>query len=115
MRLKYLKPSRPATYTPDFVLPHNGIIIEAKGRFVTADRQKHILIKEQFPDLDIRFVFSNPHQTIGKQSSTTYAMWCEKKGFKYAATSIPEEWIKEQTGRTWSGESLVRSAALETT
>ena len=32
------------TYTPDFELP-NGIIIESKGRFVAADRKKHLLVK----------------------------------------------------------------------
>ena len=37
-------------YTPDFELP-NGIIIESKGRFVQADRKKHLLIKKQHPEL----------------------------------------------------------------
>ena len=44
------------TYTPDFVLP-NGIIIETKGMFTAADRRKHLAIKRQHPNLDIRFVF----------------------------------------------------------
>lgn len=92
--IKYVKPERIAKYTPDFPLP-NGIIIETKGRFVTADRQKHLLIKQQRPDLDIRFVFSNPKTRISKTSMTTYAMWCEKHGFKYAAKLIPDEWLKE--------------------
>lgn len=82
------------TYTPDFRLP-NGIIIETKGRFVTADRKKHKLIREQHPEIDIRFVFSNPNQKIAKGSATTYAMWCEKLGFQYAKQKIPESWIKE--------------------
>lgn len=93
-KIKYTKPEKQATYTPDFVL-HNGIIIEAKGRFVTADRQKHLLIRDQFPELDIRFVFSNSRQKIGKKSKTTYAMWCEKNGFLYSEELIPEEWIME--------------------
>jgi len=46
------------SYTPDFELP-NGIIIESKGRFVAADRKKHLLVQKQHPSLDIRFVFSN--------------------------------------------------------
>ena len=46
------------SYTPDFILP-NGIIIESKGRFIVADRKKHLKIKEQHPDKDIRFVFTN--------------------------------------------------------
>ena len=90
--IHYIKPLKPAKYTPDFVLP-NGIIVETKGRFVTADRQKHKLIKEQHPDKDIRFVFSNPNAKIGKKSTTTYAMWCDKHGFKYAKWFIPKEWL----------------------
>jgi len=31
------------TYTPDFILP-NGIIIESKGRFVSADRKKQLAL-----------------------------------------------------------------------
>lgn len=93
-KVHYEKPARKAKYTPDFVLP-NGIIIETKGRFVTADRQKHILIKDQHPGLDIRFVFSNPNARISKQSKTTYAMWCKKHGFKYAKQLVPQEWLDE--------------------
>tara|TARA_R110000823_G_scaffold296_14_gene1432 strand:+ start:561 stop:944 length:384 start_codon:yes stop_codon:yes gene_type:complete len=81
------------TYTPDFELP-NGIIIESKGRFVVADRKKHLLIQKQHPDLDIRFVFSNSRAKINKGSKTTYGMWCDKHGFLYADKLIPEEWIK---------------------
>jgi hypothetical protein len=80
-------------YTPDFELP-NGIIIESKGRFVQADRKKHLLIKKQHPELDIRFVFSNSRARIYKGSKTTYGMWCDKHGFLYADKLIPKEWIK---------------------
>lgn len=81
-------------YTPDFILP-NGIIIETKGRFITADRKKHLLVKAQHSDLDIRFVFSRSANRISKQSRTTYAQWCESKGFKYADKRIPEAWLRE--------------------
>lgn len=93
-KIRYLKPAKNATYTPDFILP-NGIIVETKGRFLTADRQKHLLIKDQHPDLDIRFVFSNSNTKISKASKTTYAMWCESKGFLYADKFIPEDWYSE--------------------
>jgi hypothetical protein len=46
-------------YIPDFFLP-NGVILEVKGRFMIEDRKKHLFIKAQHPDLDIRFVFDNP-------------------------------------------------------
>lgn len=90
----YDRPAKQSRYTADFKLP-NGIIVETKGRFVTADRQKHLLVQAQRPDLDIRFVFSNPNARISKQSQTTYAAWCEKHGFKYAKGSVPGAWIAE--------------------
>jgi len=94
MVINYVKPERNSKYTPDFVL-ENGIIIETKGRFVTADRQKHLLIQQQHPDLDIRFVFSNSRTKISKRSNTTYADWCIKNNFQYADKIIPPAWLRE--------------------
>ena len=94
LKLDYVKPASKHVYTPDFVLS-NGIIIETKGRFLLADRQKHILVKRHNPTLDIRFVFSNSNARISKASTTTYAQWCIKNGFKYADKTIPEEWMDE--------------------
>lgn len=94
VKLKYIKPASEHIYTPDFVLP-NGIIVETKGRFLQADRMKHLLVKEQNPTMDIRFVFSNSNSRISKTSKTTYAAWCEKHGFKYADKTIPQEWLDE--------------------
>lgn len=82
-------------YTPDYVLLKNGIIVESKGRFITADRSKHKEVKEQHPDLDIRFVFSSSKTRISKQSQTTYAMWCVTHGFQYADKVIPAAWLRE--------------------
>ena len=106
--IRYVIPERIARYTPDFTLP-SGIVIETKGIFDAADRKKHLLIREQFPEVDIRFVFSNPNARIGKKSVTTYAHWCDGKNpkkfvFKYAAAPtkakaaagaswIPMEWL----------------------
>ena len=80
------------TYTPDFQLD-NGIFIETKGIFDSEDRHKHLQVRKQHPELDIRFVFSNSRSRISKKSSTTYAMWCEKYGFKHADKHIPLEWL----------------------
>jgi len=80
------------TYTPDFKLP-NGLIIESKGRFVAADRKKHLVIKRQHPFLDIRFVFSNSRSKLYKGAKSTYGDWCNKHGFLYADKRIPDEWL----------------------
>jgi hypothetical protein len=93
-KVSYSIPASEHTYHPDFKLP-NGIFVETKGRFVIADRKKHILIKTQKPELDIRFVFTNSRNKINKNSKTTYADWCEKNGFKYADKFIPEDWFNE--------------------
>lgn len=94
LTITYTKPAKQSKYTPDFELP-NGIIIESKGRFLTADRQKHLLVQRQHPFMDIRFVFSNSRTRISKRSKTTYADWCDKHGFLYADKEIPDEWLKE--------------------
>ena len=82
------------TYTPDFKLP-NGIVIESKGRFVQADRKKHLIIQDQHPFLDIRFVFSNSRSKLYKGAKSTYGDWCNKHGFLYADKRIPDEWLTQ--------------------
>jgi hypothetical protein len=93
--IKYIIPATSHTYKPDFKLP-NGIYIESKGWFLPEDRKKHLLIKEQNPDIDLRFVLQSPNGKIYKGSKTTYAQWCENNGFKWAKGSIPDEWINEK-------------------
>lgn len=83
------------TYTPDFVL-YNGIIIETKGMFTAADRKKHLAIKKQHPELDIRFVFENSNRRLRKGAKTRYYQWCNKYDFDYYDRIIPEEWLKEK-------------------
>jgi hypothetical protein len=92
VRIPFTPPAKVRHYTPDIILP-NGIIIEIKGRFVSADRQKHKHIQAQYPDLDIRFVFQRATQKITKVSKTTYGMWCKSQGIKYAEGVIPKAWI----------------------
>jgi len=96
-KIPYLWPQRSSTYCPDFKLPKVGgyFYVETKGRFVVADRQKHLLIKQQCPEIDIRFVFSNQNAKLYRGSKTTYAQWAEKHGFKYAHRTIPDEWLTE--------------------
>lgn len=94
LKIPYIIPASPHKYTPDFILP-NGIIVETKGRFLVDDRHKHLLIQEQEPDLDIRFVFSSASTKIATGAKTTVAEWCRKYGFKYAVKNIPLEWLAE--------------------
>ena len=92
--IEYTSPVK--KYRPDFILD-NGIIIEVKGYFESKDRSKHLRVKKQHPQLDIRFVFQNPQLRLSKASKTTYAKWCEKHGFKYSTALIPDSWLNERT------------------
>ena len=91
-QVQYIKPETHHKYTVDFTLP-NGILIETKGRWTMEDRKKHILIKQQHPELDIRFVFQNATNKLNKSSSTTYAAWCDKHDFKWSQTEVPQRWL----------------------
>ncbi len=92
--IKYL--AKPKIYKPDFYLVDQDIYIETKGYFDQRDRVKHLLIKEQHPLLDIRFIFMNSNLKISRLSSTTYAKWCKKNDFLFADKFIPEQWLKEK-------------------
>lgn len=95
IKIPYVVPESSHSYTPDFLLLKNGIVVESKGRFIAEDRKKHILIKQQHPEIDIRFVFSNSNNKISKGSKTSYKKWCESNGFIYADKFIPKEWTLE--------------------
>jgi len=94
-RLKYIPV--PKHYTPDFILTgkNKKIYIETKGRFLAKDRTKHLLVQSQYPELDLRFVFTNPNAKLYKGSKTTYGEWCIKYGFIFSKGRIPESWIGE--------------------
>lgn len=97
-KINYTIPARDTHYTPDFRLPKQGggfFYVETKGRWVTADRHKHLLIKDQHPDIDIRFVFSNANAKLYKGSPTSYGMYCDRHGFRWAHKTIPDDWLHE--------------------
>ena len=90
-----------ATYVTDFILKGQAcrIYIETKGWFKGKDRTKHLLLKQQYPNLDIRFVFMNSKAKLYKGSNTNYGQWCKKHGFSFSQGSIPESWIRECMGK----------------
>ena len=94
IRLPYVPKVR--HYTQDFYIPETDIYIEAKGRLTREDRTKMLLIKQQHPECDIRFVFANAKNKLYKNSKTTYSDWCNKHGFDWAEKTVPREWLKNE-------------------
>lgn len=96
--ITYVQPAVSRKYTPDFVMTKKAggtMYLETKGRWVKTDRQKFDWIFDQYPDIDIRFVFQNPNAKLYKGSKTTYAQYCDKKGWKWAKKDVPQEWLDE--------------------
>tara|TARA_B100001094_G_C18015519_1_gene712385 strand:- start:131 stop:583 length:453 start_codon:yes stop_codon:yes gene_type:complete len=96
------------TYTPDFELD-NGIIIETKGLFDSEDRRKHVAIKQQHPELNIRFVFSNASAKLYKGAKSRYCEWCDKNGFLWSHRIIPEAWLKEKGTRLKTNRVILKT------
>ena len=95
IKFKYLIPASSHFYTPDFVL-FNGVVVETKGRWILEDRKKLKLIKEQYPNLDLRIVFNNSRAKIRKGAKTTYAQICERLKIPFADKEIPADWMTEK-------------------
>jgi hypothetical protein len=97
-KIEYIKPKTTHIYTPDFtIIKKNGepMFIEVKGLFDADDRKKHLYIKQQHPDLDIRFIFQNSNNKITKKSKTSYSDWAIKNRFLWSNKCIPVSWLKE--------------------
>ena len=119
----YAVPARTANYVSDFPITGTKIIIEGKGNFGAGgqfgrwsnmkdnsakERQKFALLKEQHPELDIRFVFSRANAPIYKGSKTTHAKWSADHGFLWSEKVIPQSWLDEMKG-TAHGKSNART------
>ena len=56
-KIPYIIPESSHNYTVDWTLI-NGVLIETKGYLSDhKERYKYVLLKQQHPDLDLRFVF----------------------------------------------------------
>ncbi len=92
----YLRfPAKDRSYTPDVVLT-NGIAIEIKGYFTSADRSKMLLVMAAYPELDLRMVLASPDKKLNKKSLTTESAWCEKHGIAWAKKDVPAHWVWEK-------------------
>ena len=98
-KIKYTIPESQHTYIVDFTTK-NGVFWECKGYLSDyAERRKYVLLKEQNPDLDIRFVFDNPSKLCGG-TKMTHAAWAKKYNFPYCGVNDLE------TIRAWAKENI---------
>ena len=93
----------PKKYAVDFkVIRVDGscFYVEYKGYFRTEDKVKMIAIKKQYPERDVRMVFTHPEKpvegaTMRKDGTKlSNAEWATKNGYLYAEKVIPDEWFE---------------------
>ena len=96
-KIPYTVPESSHNYTVDWTFI-NGLLVETKGYLSDhKERYKYVLLKQQHPDLDLRFVFDNPNKLCGG-TKMTHAKWAEKYGFKYCSIKDVDQiqqWIKD--------------------
>lgn len=83
-------------YKPDFVSVINGhaIVIETKGRFTGADRNKLKRVKAAHPNMDIRLWFMQDQWTT-KRKTQKNSDWARKHGFPcHVGLKFPTKWFK---------------------
>ena len=97
-KIPYVVPESNHNYTVDFTI--GPLLIEGKGYLSDyQERQKYVLIKQQYPEIDLRFIFDNCNKLVGG-SKQTHAQWAEKNGFKYCSIKDTEQiqsWINERS------------------
>lgn len=80
-------------YTPDFHISETNIFVETKGVLSVEDRRKMRAVKEQHPEIDVRFCFMKEGTKI-EHGKITNERWAERNGFDYSIGEIPTEWLK---------------------
>ena len=99
-KIPYTIPESNHNYTVDWTFI-NGLLVETKGYLSDhKERYKYVLLKQQHPDLDLRFVFDNVNKLCGG-TKMTHSKWAEKYGFKYCSIKDVDQikqWVKEANG-----------------
>ena len=97
--IPYIIPESDHKYTIDFTL-NNGVYIEGKGYLSDhAERRKYVLLKQQHPELDLRFVFDNGNKLCGG-TKMSHNKWAEKYNFKHCDIKDVDQikaWVNEDT------------------
>lgn len=99
-KIPYTVPESNHNYTVDWTFI-NGLLVETKGYLSDhKERYKYVLLKQQHPDLDLRFVFDNPNKLCGG-TKQTHGAWATKYGFKWCSIKDVDQiqqWVKEANG-----------------
>lgn len=80
-------------YTPDFFLG-NGIILEAKGYLDAPTRERHRLMRDQHPGLDLRLVFQKNNVIKQTKKKERYSDWATRLEIPFCVGMPPKDWLE---------------------
>ena len=83
-------------YLPDFELS-NGVFIEVKGRFTSADRIKLKTVKKQHPNMVLCLLFDSDRLLESRRPGVQrprYGEWANANGIPWAVKIIPDAWLR---------------------
>lgn len=78
-------------YHPDLSFP-NGLVVELKGVLDKASKRKYVAVKQQHPEINLKFVFMDSKKKV-PGTKQTHGDWARKNGFEFADGRIPDEWL----------------------
>lgn len=91
-KLHYLTDNGIKVYSPHFKFD-NDIYVDVIVKTTLEEMGKYLRIREQFPLMDIRFVFQDSKIKFNKNEKMSYGNWCVTNGFIYHSGFVPDSWI----------------------
>lgn len=80
-------------YLPDFWIPKHDVVVEAKGKFTSANRTKMLDVIRDWPEIEFIMWFMADNK-LTKKSTTRYSDWCKKHGITYhVGLKEKPEWL----------------------
>ena len=105
--IEYISCKKTKVFVPCFVMS-DGMIIECVSGLLARDCRKYLLLREQHPDLDIRFVFEIDNMKILGGDGLSLAEWAASNRFHWAKKLIPLEWMVEIASPRFKGLTKIR-------
>lgn len=94
-KIPYTLPATNHKYLTDFQIGEHSFI-EVKGRLLASERKKYLAVRDQHPEITLRFFFDKSDNKLYKGSKTTYGDWATAHGFEWTdiKKGLPPSWLK---------------------
>ena len=105
--IEYINCKKTKVFVPRFVMS-DGMIVESVSYLLKQDCRKYLLLREQYPNLDIRFIFESADKYVSGGDGLTLAEWAASNKFHWANKLFPLEWMIETTDPSFKGRTKIK-------